>query len=230
MKKNNKALDAKKAVKPKAKSRNDAWLAALPARAHEATVKYRRKETIFRQGDPADAVFLVKKGKVKIALVSKHGKEAVVAIHQTGEFFGLGCLAGQALHLGSAVAIEESAVLRVGKQNISRWLRDRPAFARSFMAFLLARHVEIESDMADLLFNSSEKRLARTLLMLANFRAEAVTEKTIPKISQDVLAARVGTTRSRVSYFMNKFRRLGYIEYGRGLRIHATLANVLIRD
>jgi CRP/FNR family transcriptional regulator, cyclic AMP receptor protein len=230
MKKNKKAVGAKQAVKPKAKPRHDAWSAALPARAYEATLKYKRKETIFRQGDPADAVFLVKKGKVKIAIVSEQGKEAVVAFHQAGDLFGLGCLAGQALHLGSAVAIEESAIVRVGKENIARWLRDRPAFARSFMAFLLARHVQVESDMADLLFNSSERRLARTLLVLADFRAEAVTEKTIPKIGQDVLAARVGTTRSRVSYFMNKFRRLGYIEYDRGLRIHATLANVLIRD
>ena len=228
--KNKKTGAAKKAIKTKAKSRFGLRSIVLPAGAEQTTLKYKTKEAVFLQGDPPAAIFYLQKGRIKIAIVSKQGKEAIVAIHQAGEFFGECCLAGQTLHMASAIAIEESIVVRIGKENMIRLLHEHPAFAGKFMAFLLSRNIQVVADLADQLFNSSEKRLARRLLLLANFSTEGVIEKAIPKIGQDVLAARVGTTRSRISYFMNKFRRLGFIEYNGGLKVRAALVNVIRSD
>lgn len=198
--------------------------------AAKTSAEYRPKESIFRQGDPAHAVFYLQKGKVQILIVSKQGKEAVVAIHGPGEFFGEGCLTGEPLRLSSAIAIQDSTVIRVEKETMVSLLHNKPAFAEAFMAFLLTRNVQVEADLVDQLFNSSEKRLARTLLMLANIGKEATMERVVPKVSQDVLAARVGTTRSRINFFMNKFRKLGFIEYNGELKVHSSLVNMIVHD
>jgi CRP/FNR family transcriptional regulator, cyclic AMP receptor protein len=195
-----------------------------------SVVKCRRGKTIFRQGDPADAVFYVEKGKVQITVVSDQGKEAVIAILEAGEFFGEGCLAGQPLHMASAGAMAESTIVRIEKDRMIRELRDERSFSQLFMAFLLSRNVQIEADLVDQLFNSSEKRLARVLLLLAHFGKDGRMEPVIPQINQEILAARVGTTRSRINYFMNKFRKLGFIEYNGTLKVHTSLLNVIVHD
>jgi CRP-like cAMP-binding protein len=195
-----------------------------------STEKYPRRKTIFRQGDGADAVFYIEKGKVQITVVSEQGKEGVIAILETGEFFGEGCLAGQPLHMATASAMAESAIVRIEKEAMIRVLREQPAFSELFMTFLLSRNVQIEADLVDQLFNSSEKRLARVLMLLANFGKDGKMETVIPQINQEILAARVGTTRSRVNYFMNKFRKLGFIEYNGTLKVHSSLLNVIVHD
>jgi CRP-like cAMP-binding protein len=192
--------------------------------------KYPKKKTVFRQGDGADAVFYIQKGKVQITAVSEQGKEGVIAILEPGEFFGEGCLAGQPLHMATASAITESDIVRIEKAAMIRVLREQPAFSELFMAFLLSRNVQIEADLVDQLFNSSEKRLARVLMLLANFGKDGKMETVIPQINQEILAARVGTTRSRVNYFMNKFRKLGFIEYNGTLKVHSSLLNVIVHD
>ena len=198
--------------------------------AGKSVVKYQRDQPIFRQGDAADAVFYIQKGKVQITVVSEQGKEGVIAILEPGEFFGEGCLAGQPLHLASASAMAECAIVRIEKDAMIRALRDDPTFSQLFMAFLLSRNVQIEADLVDQLFNSSEKRLARVLLLLAHFGKDGKMEPVIPQINQEILAARVGTTRSRINYFMNKFRKLGFIEYNGTLKVHTSLLNVIVHD
>ena len=194
----------------------------------------RAKRVIFAQGDEADAVFYIQKGKVRLTVVSKIGKEATIAIVSEGNFFGEGSLAGQLLRMGSAVAMTDCEILRVEKKAMMAVLQREPAFSELFVAYLLARNIRYEEDLVDQLFNSSEKRLARVLLLLAHFGKDGIPETVVPKISQETLAEMVGTTRSRVSFFMNRFRRLGFIHYAGGsegaLQVHSSLLNVVLHD
>jgi CRP-like cAMP-binding protein len=193
-----------------------------------------KKQGIFAQGDPADAVFYVQKGKVRLSVVSKTGKEATIGVLGGGNFFGEGSLAGQALRMGSAVAMTDCSLLRIDKKAMMDALHREHAFSDMFVAYLLARNIRYEEDLVDQLFNSSEKRLARILLMLAHFGKEGIPETVVPKISQETLAEMVGTTRSRVSFFMNRFRKLGFIHYAGGeeggLQVHSSLLNVVLHD
>lgn len=191
---------------------------------------YRKGQTIFAQGNPADAVYYIQKGRVKKTVVSEQGKEAVVALLGDGHFFGEGCLNGERLRLARAAALTECVVMRIEKPAIVRVLHDEPKFAEMFIAYLLTRNSRIEEDLVDQLFNSSEKRLARVLLLMANFGKEGKPEPIIPKMSQETLAEIVGTTRSRVSAFMNKFRKLGFINYNGSLEVHNSLLNVVLHD
>ena len=193
--------------------------------------KYRKGQVIFSQGDAGDAVFYVHRGKVKVTVVSEQGKEAVVAILGTDEFFGEGCLAGQALRISTVTTMTDSVIARIEKATITRVIHQEPMFAEMFIAHLLGRTIRVEADLVDQLFNSSEKRLARMLLLLANFGKEGKPEPIIAKISQETLADMIGTTRSRVSFFMNKFRELGFIDYnGSGLEVHTSLLNAVLHD
>jgi CRP-like cAMP-binding protein len=193
-----------------------------------------KKQGIFTQGDAADAVFYIQKGKVQLTVVSKIGKEATIAMLSEGNFFGEGSLAGQALRMGSAAAMTDCQLLRIEKKAMMDALHREPALSEVFVAYLLARNVRYEEDLVDQLFNSSEKRLARVLLMLAHFGKEGVPETVVPKISQETLAEMVGTTRSRVSFFMNRFRKMGFINYAGGveggLQVHSSLLNVVLHD
>jgi CRP/FNR family transcriptional regulator, cyclic AMP receptor protein len=191
---------------------------------------YRKDQIIFRQGDPADAVFYIQSGKVKRTVISEQGKEAVVALLDAGDFFGEGCLAGEALHLSTVSALTKCVIARISKADITRVIHEEPAFAELFIAHLLARNSRVEEDLVDQLFNSSEKRLARVLLLLANFGKEGRPEPVIAKISQETLAEMIGTTRSRVSHFMNKFRELGLIDYNGHIEVHSSLLNVVLRE
>jgi CRP/FNR family transcriptional regulator, cyclic AMP receptor protein len=191
---------------------------------------YRTNQTVFLQGDPADSVFYIQDGKVKVCVISDQGKEAVVALHGTGDFFGEGCLIGQPLRLATAAALTECVIMRLDKAAIVRVLHDEPKFAEMFLSYLLTRNARVEADLVDQLFNSSEKRLARVLLLMANFGKEGRPQAVIGKISQETLAEMVGTTRSRVSMFMNKFRKLGFIEYNGALEVHNSLLNVVLHD
>jgi CRP/FNR family cyclic AMP-dependent transcriptional regulator len=192
--------------------------------------KYRRDHIVFSQGDPADAVFYVQKGKVKLTVVSEHGKEAVIAILGTDEFFGEGCLAGQPQRIATVTTMTDSVIARLEKTAIIELIHQEPAFSEMFIAHLLGRSIRVEADLVDQLFNSSEKRLARLLLLLANFGKEGSPEPMIAKISQETLAEMIGTTRSRVSFFMNKFRKLGFIDYNGGIEVHSSLLNVVLHD
>jgi CRP-like cAMP-binding protein len=191
---------------------------------------YASGRALFTQGEAADAVFYVQRGKVKLSLLSPRGKEAVIAILGANDFVGEGCLAGQPIRMATATAIAPCWVMRVEKSAMIRALGDRPEFAEKFIAHLLSRNIRIEEDLTDQLFNSSEKRLARVLLLLANFGKEGAPEPVIAKLSQQTLADMIGTTRSRVSFFMNKFRRLGFIEYNGGLHINSSLLNVVLHE
>jgi CRP/FNR family cyclic AMP-dependent transcriptional regulator len=191
---------------------------------------YQKEDVVFLQSSPAEAVFYIQKGKIKIVVASKQGKEAVIAILGPGDFFGEGCLIGQPLRLATARAMVESEVMRVGKTEMIRVLHAEPAFGELFMAHLLTRNSRIEEDLVDQLFNSSEKRLARTLLILANFGKDGGPQPITTPISQETLAEIIGTTRSRVSQFMNKFRKLGFIEYNGHLQIHSSLLSVILRE
>jgi CRP/FNR family cyclic AMP-dependent transcriptional regulator len=193
-------------------------------------VQYRNKQVVFSQGDSAARVFYIQKGRVKLTVVSKNAKEAVVAILGDGDFLGEGCLAGQPLRISTATAISPSSILEIRKSAMMRVLREEQAFAERFIAHILARNIRFEADLVDQLFNSSEKRLARTLLLLARYGKAGKPETLVPKISQEMLAEMVGTTRSRVSFFMNKFRKLGFIEYNGGLSVHSSLLNVVLVD
>jgi CRP-like cAMP-binding protein len=208
----------------------DAKTFLTKARTGRAIAVYRAKQVVFAQGDPADAVFYVEKGTVKLTVLSEQGKSAIVAMLGRGDFFGEGCLAGQSVRMATAAAVTEASVVRVDRHAMIRLLHERSIFSERFMAHLLARNVRIEEDLVDQLFNSSEKRLARVLLLLARFGKEGATEPVIPKISQEVLAEMVGTTRPRINEFMNKFRKLGFIEYNGGLHIHSSLLNVLLHE
>src|SRR5579872_2697267 len=193
--------------------------------------KYRKGQVIFSQGDVGDAVFYVQKGKVKVTVLSEQGKEAVIAILGTNDFFGEGCLAGQTLRISRVTAMTDSVISRIEKAAIIRVIHQEPTFAEMFIAHLLGRTIRVEGDLVDQLFNSSEKRLARMLLLLANFGKESKPEAVIPKVSQETLAEMIGTTRSRVSFFMNKFRELGFIDYNAsGMEIHASLLNAVLHD
>jgi CRP/FNR family cyclic AMP-dependent transcriptional regulator len=192
--------------------------------------QYQEGQAVFSQGESADAVFYIQKGRVKITVVSEQGKEAVVAILGENAFFGEGCLAGQPLRIATAAAMMECEILRLEKAAIIRVLHEDPAFSDMFMSHLLTRNVRVEADLVDQLFNSSEKRLARALLLLANFGKEGKPEPVIAKISQEMLAEMIGTTRSRVSSFMNKFRQLGFIDYNGKLEVHSSLLNVVLHD
>ncbi len=189
-----------------------------------------RDEVVFRQSADADAVFYIQTGKIKIVVTSQQGKEAVVGILGPGEFFGEGCLIGQPLRLATAQAMSDSQVARVGKAEMLRVLQAEPTFAELFMTHLLTRNSRIEEDLVDQLFNSSEKRLARTLLLLANFGKEGGPQPITTHISQETLAEIIGTTRPRVSHFMNKFRKLGFITYNGHLEVHSSLLSVVLRD
>ena len=191
---------------------------------------YRKGQIVYRQGDPADSVFFIQSGKVKKTVVSEQGKEAVVALPGTGDFFGEGCLTGQALRLATVSAMTECVIVQITKADITRVIHEEPAFAELFIAHLLARNSRVEEDLVDQLFNSSEKRLARVLLLLANFGKEGRPEPIIAKISQETLAEMVGTTRSRVSFFMNRFRELGLINYNGQIEVHSSLLNVVLHD
>jgi CRP-like cAMP-binding protein len=193
-------------------------------------VEYPKDRVVFAQGDKADAVFYLRKGKVKLTVVSTQGKEAVVAILGEGEFFGEGCLVGQPLRMATAATLTPCSILRVEKPAMVRVLHAEPTFAERFITHLLARNIRIEEDLVDQLFNSAEKRLARVLLLLASFGKEGKPEAVIPKVSQETLAGMIGTTRSRVSFFMNKFRKLGFIDYNDGLEVHSSLLNIILHD
>jgi CRP/FNR family transcriptional regulator, cyclic AMP receptor protein len=191
---------------------------------------YKKNQKIFSQGEPADAVFYIQEGKVKVRVISEMGKEAVVALHGNGDFFGEGCLTGQPVRLATVVAMTKCVIMRLDKAAIVRALRDEPKFTEVFMSYLLTRKARVEEDLVDQLFNSSEKRLARALLLMANFGKEGKPQPVIAKISQETLAEIVGTTRSRVNAFMNKFRQLGFVEYNGDMKIHNSLLSVILHD
>jgi CRP-like cAMP-binding protein len=193
-------------------------------------LRVKKKNRVFAQGDDCDAIYYIKKGKIKLTVVSKAGKEATIAILSPADFFGEGCLAGQPLRMGSATAMTDCELMRIENKAMQRALHRELALSDMFVAYLLTRNVRYEEDLVDQLFNSSEKRLARILLLLARFGKDGKPEKVIPKISQETLAEMVGTTRSRVSFFMNRFRKLGFIHYNGELEIHSSLLNVVLHD
>jgi CRP-like cAMP-binding protein len=199
--------------------------------AGKTVVNLNKRDAAFSQGDPASAVFYIQKGKVRLTVVSKVGKEATLGILNEGEFFGEGSLAGQPLRMGSATAMTDCELLRIDKKEMMLALHREHDFSDLFVAYLLARNIRYEEDLVDQLFNSSEKRLARILLLLAHFGKEGAHETVIPKISQETLAEMIGTTRSRVSFFMNRFRKLGFLDYGgSGLQVHSSLLNIVLHD
>ena len=195
-----------------------------------ATRDYQKTQPVFAQGDRADSVFFLQRGKVKVTVLSRQGKQAVIALLGPGDFFGEGCLAGQPLRMATAIAMTESSILRLPKQTMLRALHRDAIFSEVFTTYLLSRNIRMEEDLVDQLFNSSERRLARILLLLANFGKEGRPEPVVPKISQETLAEMVGTTRSRISHFMNKFRKLGFVKYNGGLEVHSSLLHVVLHD
>ena len=200
------------------------------ARMSPRSVRFMRGAVVFAQGAQANSVFYIQEGGVKLAVLSSGGKEAVVAMLGPGDFFGEGCLAGQPLRMGTAKAVMRTALLRIPKRDMVRLLHDRPEFSDRFIEHMLTRNIRIEEDLVDQLFNSSEKRLARTLLLLARYGREEKASRVLPKFSQETLAEMVGTTRSRVNFFMNKFRKLGLIEYNGGLKVHNSLLSIVLHD
>jgi len=217
-------------MKPRSRAPFDgkALLEALPE--GRTLREYRRGTAIFGQGDPADAVFFVQRGKVKLTVLSRQGKQAVIALLGPGEFFGEGGLAGQPVRMATAVALTDCSIIRLAKPAMVQALHRDPVFAETFTTYLLSRNIRMEEDLVDQLFNSSEKRLARILLLLANFGKEGRPEPVVPKISQEMLAEMVGTTRSRISFFMNKFRKLGFVAYNGRLEVHSSLLHVVLHD
>jgi CRP/FNR family transcriptional regulator, cyclic AMP receptor protein len=194
------------------------------------TIEFPPNAVIYQQGDPAETVMYLQKGRVKLSVVSGGGKEAVLGVLGRGDFFGEGCLAGQAVRMGSVTAMITTTVLVIGRHRMSRLLQEQPELSNLFIAYMLARNIRIEEDLVDQLFNSSEKRLARILLLLARYGKQEEAQRIIPKVSQEVLAEMVGTTRSRVNFFMNKFRKLGFIEYNGDLKIHDSLMSVVLHE
>jgi CRP/FNR family cyclic AMP-dependent transcriptional regulator len=217
-------------MKRKAKLPFDPQTFLLKLNGGQRVSDYRKDQIVFRQGDPADTVFYIQGGKAKKTIVSEQGKEAVVALLGPGDFFGEGCLAGEAIRLSTVTALTKCVIAQISKADITRVIHEEPAFAELFISHLLARNSRVEEDLVDQLFNSSEKRLARTLLLLANFGKDGPPEPIIAKVSQETLAEIIGTTRSRVSFFMNKFRKLGLIDYNGSIEIHSSLLNVVLRD
>ena len=201
---------------------------------HGRTIaEYPKNQVVFSQGDPANAVFYIQKGKIKLTVVSNNGKEAVIALLDMGDFLGEGCLKAQPFRMATATAMSDCSILRLEKAAMILVLHDEPAFSEIFVSYLLSRTIRIEEDLVDQLFNSSEKRLARVLLLLAHFGKDEKPEPVIAKISQETLAEMIGTTRSRVSFFMNKFRKMGFIEYNGGLdglHVHSSLLNIVLHD
>jgi CRP-like cAMP-binding protein len=218
------------AMKRKAKIPFDPKVFLAKLNGGQRISEYRKDQVVYRQGDPADSVFYIQTGRVKKTVVSEQGKEAVIALLGTEDFFGEGCLAGEALRLSTMTALTKCTIARISKADITRVIHEEPAFAELFIAHLLARNSRVEEDLVDQLFNSSEKRLARTLLLLANFGKEGRPEPIIAKVSQETLAEMIGTTRSRVSFFMNKFRKLGLINYNGSIEVYSSLLNVVLRD
>jgi CRP/FNR family cyclic AMP-dependent transcriptional regulator len=204
------------------------FLATIDGGRTMATVP--KNQTIFAQGDSSHAVFYIQTGKVKLTVLSKNGKEATIGILSQGDFFGEGCLTGQVLRMYSATAMTDCSVMRIDKKSMMEVIHRERAFSDMFVAYLLTRNVRYEEDLVDQLFNSSEKRLARILLMVAHFGKDGRPEVAIPKISQETLAEMVGTTRSRVNFFMNRFRKLGFIHYDGGLEVHSSLLNIVLHD
>ena len=225
---------ARKATGPSlvAKKRRDFDPHAFLATIGEGrkVLAFPKKQAIFAQGDAADAVFYIQEGKVRLTVVSKAGKEATIGILKDGDFFGEGSLAGQPLRMGSVIAMTDCSVLRIDKKAMMEALHREHEFSDLFVAYLLARNIRYEEDLVDQLFNSSEKRLARILLLLAHFGKEGTPETVVPKISQETLAEMIGTTRSRVSFFMNRFRKLGFIHYNGELQVHSSLLSVVLHD
>jgi CRP/FNR family transcriptional regulator, cyclic AMP receptor protein len=197
-----------------------------------SVIEYGASRSVFRQGQPADSLFYLRRGKVKLAVTSKDGKEAIVAILNAGEFFGEGCLAGQQLRMATATAVTDCTLFRIERSLMTHLLHEQHAISELFVAHLLSRNIRYEADLVDQLFNSSEKRLARILLLLSHFGKESRAEPVLPRVSQDDLAQMVGTTRSRVSHFMNKFRKLGFVDYGDngGLTVHSGLLSIVLHD
>jgi CRP/FNR family transcriptional regulator, cyclic AMP receptor protein len=193
-------------------------------------VQYRTSQTIYAQGEPATSVIYIQNGSVKLSVVNKVGKEAVVGILGPADFFGEGCLAGQRIRMGTATAIAPTAILVIEKNEMMRVLRSERTLADRFMSYILSRNIRIEEDLIDQLFNSSEKRLARTLLLLARYGKDSQPQKVLPKVSQEMLAEMIGTTRSRVNFFMNKFRKLGFIQYNGGLQVHSSLLSIVLHE
>jgi CRP-like cAMP-binding protein len=207
------------------------WGSLLANTSYGKTVaESERKRHIFRQGDPADAVFFLQRGKVKLAVTSKQGKEAIVAMLDAGDFFGEGCLAGQPLRMATATSMTDCTLVRIEKPTMTRLLHDHHEVSELFLKHLLSRNIRYEEDLVDQLFNSSEKRLARILLLLSHFGKESRAETVLPRINQESLAQMVGTTRSRVSHFMNKFKKLGFIDYKGGLTVNSGLLSVILHD
>jgi len=217
-------------MKGEEKSTFDPKIFLAKIEAGKTRAELQKGQIVFSQGDPADAVFYIQKGKLELRVLSRHGKEAILAILGDDDFFGEGCLAGQPLRMATAVAVTECLVMRLEKSAMVAVLHDEPRFSALFISYLLSRNIRIEEDLVDQLFNSSEKRLARLLLLLANFGKEGKPEAVIPKVSQETLAEMIGTTRSRVNFFMNKFRKLGFIQYDGGLNVHSSLLNVVLHD
>jgi CRP/FNR family transcriptional regulator, cyclic AMP receptor protein len=217
-------------MKAKTKRLFDPQLFLATANGGRTITKYSKNEVVFLQGDAAEEVFYVQDGKVKVKVVSERGKEALIAIHGKGDFFGESCLTGQPRRLATVAAMTDCVLMRLDKAVILRVLHEEPAFAEVFMSYLLTRNARVEADLVDQLFNSSEKRLARVLLLMANFGKEGRPERVITKISQETLAEMVGTTRSRINTFMNKFRELGFVEYNGDMKVHSSLLSVVLHD
>jgi CRP/FNR family cyclic AMP-dependent transcriptional regulator len=214
----------------KTKDTFEAQLFLESAGVRRRVVQYRKSEKVYTQGDAAASVMYVQNGGIKISVVNEAGKEAVVAILGPGDFFGEGCLAGQQIRMATATAIMPTAVLVVEKNEMARVLHAEHALSDRFMSYVLSRNIRVEEDLVDQLFNSSEKRLARTLLLLARYGKEPHPERTLPKVSQETLAEMIGTTRSRVNFFMNRFKKMGFIRYNGGLQVHSSLLSVVLHD
>jgi CRP-like cAMP-binding protein len=229
-----KAIASPRNIKSKAKSRKqlafDAQAFLDSAGVAGKVVEYRRSQKIYSQGDPATRVIYIQKGGVKLSVINEVGKEAVVAILGPGDFFGEGCLAGQTVCMGTATTIAPTTALAIEKNEMVRLLHEERVFSDRFISYMLQRNIRVEEDLIDQLFNSSEKRLARTLLLLARYGRQDQPHKMVPKVSQEMLAEMIGTTRTRVNFFMNKFRKLGFIEYNGGLRIHNSLLSVVLHE
>jgi CRP/FNR family cyclic AMP-dependent transcriptional regulator len=220
-------------MKPNGKTSFDPQIFLAKVGEGRTIADYQKNQKVFSQGDPADAIFYIQDGKVKLTVVSTHGKEAVVGILGAGDFFGEGCLTSQPLRMATAATMSVCEIVRLEKQGMIRVLHDEPAFSELFLAYLLSHNTRLEEDLVDQLFNSSEKRLARVLLLMANFGKEGKPLSVIPQISQETLAEIVGTTRSRVSFFMNRFRKLGLIDYNGGpdgLEVHSSLLSIVLHD
>ena len=225
-----KSSNIKSKIKPKAKRAFDAQIFLDSAGVARKVVEYRRSQKVYSQGDPATGVIYIQKGGVKLSIVNEVGKEAVVAILGPGDFFGEGCLAGQTKRMGTAIAIIPTTALVIDKNEMIRVLHAEHAFSDRFITYMLSRNIRIEEDLVDQLFNSTEKRLARTLLLLARYGKDDRPQRVLPKISQETLAETIGTTRSRVNLFMNKFKKLGFIKYNGGLQINSSLLSVVLHE